>query len=71
MAKIKSRLFIKKYTKSSKKRALRLIKKLKKVRLKRAFERELRFRGKKPQGLCALRLSALLTTLIEVLDAYS
>ena len=36
---------------------MRLIKKLKKARLKRAFERELRFRGKKPQGLCALRFA--------------
>ena len=39
---------------------MRIIKKLKKVRLKRAFVRALRFKGKKPQGLCALRLSALL-----------
>ena len=56
--------------KSSKKCALRLIKKLKKARLKRAFERELRFRVKKTQRLFALRfalkraLSALLTTLM-------
>ena len=40
MAKNQIRIFfIKKYTKSSK---------------KRAFVRELRFKGKKPQGLCAL-----------------
>ena len=52
--------------KSSKKRDLRLIKKLKKARLKRAFVRVLRFRGKSPKGstLCALRLSALFTTLL-------
>ena len=50
MLKIKSEFFLKKFTKSSK---------------KRAFVRALRFRGKKPQGLYALRLSALLTTLFQ------
>ena len=39
-----------------------LNKKLKKAGLKCAFVRTLHFRGKKPQELCALRLSVLLTT---------
>ena len=30
-----------------------------------AFVRVPRFKGKKPQGLCALHLSALLTTLLQ------
>ena len=47
----------KKNTKSSKKRTLHLIKKLETVHLKHAFVRALRFRGKKPQGLCTLRFA--------------
>ena len=42
MAKNQIMIFFKKFTKSSK---------------KRAFVRALRFRGKKPQGLCTLRFA--------------
>ena len=52
MAKNLIRIFLKK-----------IYKKLKKAHLKCTFVRALRFRGKKPQELCTLRLSALLTTL--------
>ena len=52
------------FTKGSKKRALHLIKKDQKSHLKRAFMRAPYFRGKKPPRLYALRLSALLTTLL-------
>ena len=42
---------------------LKNIQKAQKSTLKARFCEGTRFRGKKPQGLCALRLSALLTTL--------
>ena len=48
MAKNQIKIFLKK-----------IYKKLKKPRLKHAFVRVVRFRGKKPQGLCTLRLSTL------------
>ena len=72
MAKNQIRIFKKKITKSSKKHALHLIKNLKKASLKCTFVRALRFRGKKPQGLCALcfalkrTLSVLFTTLLAI-----
>ena len=43
--------------KKLKKQALRLIKNFKKAHFKRAFVRAVRFRGKKPQGLYALRFA--------------
>ena len=57
MAKNQIKIKKKKITKSSKKRTLRLIKKLEKARLRRAFVRALHFRGKKPQGHCALHFA--------------